>query len=107
MLPHAREEQLVVQALDGETLVYDLRDHRALCLNRTTALVWRCCDGRTPLDIIAARLHADLDVPADERLVRLALDRLEKAGLLRERLERREGARLSRREVGQKLGLVG
>ena len=52
------EERLVhhVERLAGETLVYDLRRHRAHCLNPAATLVWRCCDGRTTVASAAARL---------------------------------------------------
>jgi len=49
-LPQARSEDLVIQDIGDEVLVYDLTRHKAHCLNRTAALVWRKCDGtRTPL----------------------------------------------------------
>lgn len=46
-LPRARSQKLVVQELNGETLVYDLQKHKAYCLNRTASQLWRACDGRT------------------------------------------------------------
>jgi hypothetical protein len=38
--PKKRRKGLVVHALPDETLVYDLENDRALCLNRTAALVF-------------------------------------------------------------------
>jgi hypothetical protein len=42
LMPRARRDELVVEELDDETLVYDLERHKARCLNHTAALVWRC-----------------------------------------------------------------
>ena len=46
-MPRARQDELVVEELSDETLVYDLKRHKANCLNRTAALVWQDCDGQT------------------------------------------------------------
>ena len=40
LMPRARQDELVVEELQDETLVYDLERHKARCLNRTAALVW-------------------------------------------------------------------
>jgi hypothetical protein len=109
MQPHARKKGLIVQELEDETLVYDLESHRASCLNRAASLVWRRCDGRTPPAEMAARLGAELPVPADEEVVRLAIRELGRAGLLRQWPLAKEGdaPRCSRRELARRLGLVG
>ena len=41
MLPVRRAEGLIVQEVAEETVVYDQKGHRAHCLNKTAALVWR------------------------------------------------------------------
>ena len=46
-LPRMREQGLITDELPDEILVYDLDRHKAHCLNRTAALVWRQCDGKT------------------------------------------------------------
>ena len=74
-LPQARKEELLVHDLDDETLVYDLKRHRAHSLNRSAALVWRHCDGRTTLDGMAELLKRQLSLPRDERIVHLSPDR--------------------------------
>jgi hypothetical protein len=108
MGPRAREDRLVVQELPEEMLVYDLDRHKAHCLNRTAALVWRHCDGQTTVAELATLLRKELKVPVDEAVVWLALERLGRAHLLQERVKPAPGAaRLSRREVMQKLALVG
>jgi hypothetical protein len=106
--PHARAEGLVVQEWSDEVLVYDLERHRSHCLNRTAALVWRHCDGKTGVAEMASLLYRELNVPADEEAVWLALDRLGRAHLLKERLPLpANAARVSRRALVRKLAVVG
>ena len=79
MLPLRRRDELVVQELSEETVVYDQRSHKAHCLNRTAALVWHHCDGQTSVGKLARLLHEELGLPADEQLVWHALVRLDRA----------------------------
>ena len=106
MKPRARTQGLVVTELPDELLVYDLERHRAHCLNSTAALVFKHCDGRRSVAQIARILRRELDVdaPADESLVWLSLDRLERARLLEER--EAAPAAPSRRELVRRLALV-
>lgn len=108
MLPRAREHRLVVQELPDELLVYDLDRHKAHCLNRTAALVWRHCDGRRPVAEMASVLQRELKCPVDEAVVWMALERLARARLLQERVTPPAGAsHISRREAVRRLALVG
>lgn len=59
--PLARSENLVVEELGDEVLVYDLERHRAHCLSVTAALVWRRCDGETHVTSVGAGLGLDAD----------------------------------------------
>ena len=106
MKPRARTQGLVVTELPDELLVYDLERHRAHCLNPTAALVFKHCDGRRSVAQIARILRRELDVdaPADESLVWLSLDRLERARLLEER--EAAPAAPSRRELVRRVALV-
>ena len=100
LMPRARQDELVVEELQDETLVYDLERHKARCLNRTAALVWRHCDGQTSVAEMAALLEEQLAVPKDEAVVWLALDRLSRADLLTEPVTLpADKAQYSRREV--------
>jgi hypothetical protein len=102
MKPQAREDGLVVQELEDETLVYDLGNHKAHCLNRTARAVWRLCDGTRDEAALARLLGKELGGAPDEDIVRLALRDLARARLLREPLGARP--RLSRRRLIQRLG---
>jgi Coenzyme PQQ synthesis protein D (PqqD) len=106
-LPRKREEGLVLDELADEILLYDLERHKAHCLNRTAALVWRHCDGRTPPAEIAHRLQSELDQPFSEELVWLALRQLNTLHLLDESIEMPPPvAGMSRREMVRTLGIA-
>ena len=105
--PRARAEGVVVRELPDEMLVYDLDTHKAVCLNRTAAQVWRLCDGRrTPADIRRA-LEKSAGAFVPEELVWLALEQLGHDGLLDTRPPRPPAlAGLSRRELIKRIGLA-
>ncbi|MBA3355858.1 MAG: hypothetical protein H0U18_07955 [Pyrinomonadaceae bacterium] len=84
--PRARKDDLIVKEMPDEVLVYDLVRDKAHCLNRTAALVWNYCDGRTGAAAMTGRLERELNVPVDERVVWLALNQLSKNYLLEEQI---------------------
>lgn len=104
--PRSRKENLVVQELDGEVLIYDLQTNKAFCLNITSALVWQACDGTKNIAAISKWVSEKLDSANNEDLVWLALDQLKKERLIENGAEINshfEG--LSRRQVIKKIGL--
>ena len=106
--PTARQEQLIVEEVLDETIIYDLRRNRAHSLNRTAALVWRHCDGRTGVRTLARLLAKELKVPPSEAMVWMALNRLAKARLLDvSPTPPGPSATYSRRAVMRTLGAVG
>ena len=84
VLPLARTDQLVIQELPDEVLVYDLERHKAHCLNKTSAMVWNGCDGRTTVAEMTRRLGRELAAPVDDDVVWLALAQLRRFHLLEE-----------------------
>lgn len=99
MLSQARREDLVVQEIEGETLVYDLRNHKAHSLNRTAAFIWKECDGEKTHAEIAERMSRRFGMLIDEDAVRATIDQLDQAKLLS---SVQRGAKVSRREVTKK-----
>jgi hypothetical protein len=93
MKPTARTEDLIVEPLNGEVIVYDLRTDHAHLLDRTTAAVWNACDGTCHVAGLAAALSLDVDI------VQLALRELQQANLLTEDLPPASVGTLSRREL--------
>jgi Coenzyme PQQ synthesis protein D (PqqD) len=90
-LPKARKADLVTRQIPGELLVYDLKRHKAYCLNDTAAKIWRQCNGKRTVTDLTAELGKELQSPIDEQRVQLALNQLEKSHLL----QRQTGGSLS------------
>jgi hypothetical protein len=105
--PVARKEDLIVQQLGDETLVYDLSRHKAHCLNATAATIWRQCDGNQTVADIARHAGADLDVPCDDAVVLYALAHLQKNHLLEGRISADLNVSLKRRAALRTLALGG
>lgn len=107
-LPRARTAELVIHEFEGETLVYDLRQHRLHELSPAAYLIWRHCDGETGIAEVTTMMQQDLGLPAEPALVRTALRDLGRADLLQERpawtLSRSRG---TRRALMAQLGRAG
>ena len=95
-LPRALKENLIIHDLDDETLVYDLESAHAYCLNRSSAFVWKYCDGKTTAGQVARLLQRELDTPVNPDVVLLALKQLQRNGLV-ERIDK--APQISRREL--------
>lgn len=101
----ARNEELVIQDLPEEVLVYDLKSHKAHCLNKTAAFIWKNCDGQKTAEEIAKMMEAEWRTPVTEDAVWFALNKLSKAELLQERIVLPEArAGMSRRSAMRRLG---
>ena len=103
--PLARTEDLIVEELGDELLVYDTKTDQGHCLNPAAARVWQRCDGRTPADGLSAQLALDADT------VEQALAELEACELLEAPLEPTldvvHNGGSTRREVASKAVKVG
>ena len=103
--PKARNRNIVVQQMDGETLIYDLTSDKACCLNETSSNVWRLCDGTRTIGEIAVELSSKLNTRVSESLVEFAIDELEDNALMRTvRSSRKAPDGPSRRDVIRKIG---
>jgi Coenzyme PQQ synthesis protein D (PqqD) len=106
-LPTSRQERLIIEELTDEVLIYDLDRDRAHCLNQAAAFVWRQCDGRTTVAEALVRFEEEFGANADETMIWLGLDQLEKSDLLQERVKRPDRMnRVSRRALIRSMGLA-
>jgi hypothetical protein len=106
-MPRAKRSKLVVRELADETLVYDVEGHRAHCLNRTAALVWGMCDGRSTVARIAEKAGERLSACVPDEVVRLALEQLADRDLLAPSDVRQATMNtVSRRAMMRRLGLA-
>ena len=88
-----RRDDLIVQKVGDEVIVYDRVSHRAHSLNRTAALVFEKLDGKNDLAGVARHLGKSLGRSSQKELVASAVNELAAADLLR------PGAALPRRTV--------
>lgn len=99
-------DRITLQQVEAETLVYDERSHRAWCLNRSSACIWRLCDGSNTLSTIAARASAELGSTVTEDLVLLTLAELRDQDLLQPESFIFVPDGLTRRELMGRVGLT-
>lgn len=106
--PRARSEKLLIQELPDETLVFDLERDRAHCLNRSAALIWKRCDGKTSVRDISRSVSKELAEKVDERAVWFAMAQFNKDHLLEEPLRFPPSmlAGLNRRQMIRALGVA-
>ena len=98
-LPKSRTENIVVQNLNDETLIYDLTTHKAFCLNETSAKVFNACDGETTFEELKNKFRFT------DEIIYLSLDELKENNLIKTEYVS-PFAGMSRREVVKKIGLT-
>jgi len=105
--PMSRTDNLVVQELKDEVLIYDLKINKALCLNHTSALVWNLCDGKKSITEIKQAVSQKLKAPVKDEIIWLALERLSEQNLLVSQINTQHIYQgMSRREVVKRIGIA-
>jgi hypothetical protein len=99
-------DRLTLQEVETETLLYDERTHQAWCLNRSSACIWRLCDGRNTVSQIAAHASATLGAPVSEDLVLFTLGELRDQNLLQSDSVTVPSHALTRRQMMGRVGLA-
>ena len=103
--PIVKTENLVMQELEDELLIYDLDNHKAFCLNQTSKLIWQNCDGNMGISEIASEMSKRLNQPVKNEVVWLALEDFKKEGLVNFSAETPDGLKgLNRRQLIRKIG---
>lgn len=106
-MPKSRDENIWVQELGSEILIYDALENKAFCLNETSALIWQECDGTKSVEEIAENAGKKASNKISTDFVRLALDELNEQNLLQSQdfaADILSG--MTRREVIKKVGLA-
>ncbi len=80
--PIARSENLLIEDVSGELLIYDVNTNRAHCLNESAAAIWRHCDGSRSIDKLADHLFPTLDASDARHIVDVGLQRLRRRRLV-------------------------
>jgi hypothetical protein len=103
--PVARNEDLLVEEIHDETVVFDTRSREAHCLSPLAAVVFAHCDGETSIDDLASLASERLGEPVDPERVRDALALLEERSLLDTVGQQDDG--LSRRQMIKRSAVTG
>lgn len=105
--PISLKQNMLVQELEKELLLYDLDRDKVFCLNETSLLIWNLCDGENSVEDIRRKIGSKLKTPVNEELIWLTLDELKSKKLLSNHQEVAiDFNGLSRREVIKKVGLA-
>lgn len=100
-LPIARKQNLIEQESDENILIYDLVINKAFSLNKTSAIVYKSCDGIMTFEELKKRTGLS------EEIIFLTLDILQKNDLLESSENFLESfGDLSRRQIIRKVGLA-
>jgi len=105
--PRRIQEEISVQQVGTETLVYDERRHKAFCLNQSSSVIWRLCDGHHTIAQIAAAASSELSTSLSEEFVVFAVEELRADGLIEPSSAVEPRQNVSRRAVLQSLGAGG
>lgn len=104
--PKVDADRFVIQELADELLVYDLDKHCAYALNETSMVVWQNADGKHTITEIARELSDRVNRNLPEELVWMALERLERDGLIA--IEKGiDRPRMGRREMIRDMAAIG
>ncbi len=106
-LPVAKKENIVVQELNSEVLIYDLNLNKAFCLNETSGIIWQLCDGTKTVAEISQAVGNKFNAKISEGFIWLALEQLKKDELVESQVAPpAEFAGMSRREIIRKVGFA-
>ncbi|MCU0240290.1 MAG: PqqD family protein [Pyrinomonadaceae bacterium] len=82
MRPVARRNDLIVKRDTGELFIEDILNKNQIRLNPTSAYVWEKCDGKHETTEIAIEMSRELGMSVSEKVILLALNRLQGERLL-------------------------
>lgn len=99
--PAARSQNLIIQEVDDEVLVYDEFATRAHCLSGDAAKVWRAADGTKSVEALAT------DLGLSEETVLVTLAELEEKNLLDEQPDEESRGGATRREFSVRVAKLG
>lgn len=95
-LPKARVNDIVVQELGKELLIYDLITNKAFSLNETSKIIYQSCDGETSFDELK-RKHRELN----DDMILLGVNELSQTNMLTQKFE----SGINRRTLLQKAAI--
>lgn len=107
MCPITRKNDIYIEQLPNEVVIYDKVNHQAHRLNKTVFTVWEHADGTRTVDELSELLAGALSAPLNRDATLLALEDLRSANLLQTSPKLDGGPMPSRRDLGKKFALAG
>ncbi|WP_254172999.1 PqqD family peptide modification chaperone [Planktothrix pseudagardhii] len=115
MIPVARTENLLLQDIGNELIIYDQDNNSSHCLTPLAVRVWELSNGQNTVNDIAKKLEKEFNLPGNSDvdmrgLVWLTLEELERYSLIKEYLRQPATnviAGMSRRQAIKTATLVG
>ena len=104
--PETRNENIVIQEMNKEILIYDLNTNKAFCLNETSAIIYQLCDGTRNIHEIVQSFNQITKNSITDDLIWLALDKFKQDNLLEDDSIEINFNGLSRLQVIKKVGLA-
>jgi len=104
--PIAKSENLLIEEVAGELLIYDVSDNRAHCLNESAAAIWRHCDGTRSIEKLAKQLFPKLEESDAQRLVHVGVERLRRRRLVDSSAAAGQTVDLSKRQLLKKVATL-
>jgi hypothetical protein len=98
MFPRARREDLLVEEVLNEVMIYDMRSQQVHYLRETAVAIWDACDGKTSVHSLSEKASCE------ESVVWEVLEQLQRRNLL-ENIPSFSSELVSRREMIKKLGI--
>ena len=102
--PSRIQNDISIQKIGMETLVYNERRHKAFCLNEASSIIWYLANGERSISQIAEQAALQLKTHVNEEFVIFALKTLREHGLLELAPNSQVGPAISRRTMLQRLG---
>lgn len=105
----ARSDELLIQRVGEESVIYDVSTKEAHCLKSLAAFVFDRCDGETRIGAIADAVRSELAADITDEQVIAAVAELEESRLLQASplVVMLEGDSVSRRDMMRRVGFAG
>lgn len=107
-LPCLRTDNLVVNVLPNELLIYDLEAGKAYCLNETASLIMDECNGTNSMDEALVSLNRKLKTKLDEEMVWMVIEQFKKFNIIKGDYEVPvQTTKVTRRKILQSAAMLG
>lgn len=105
--PTARKNNIVIQELEAELIVYLLDTDQAFCLNETSALVWKNCNGKISIADLSKIFSKEMKTLISDSLIEFTIEQLNRENLLDHKEPIQTSfVNLSRRQAIKKIGFA-